>query len=285
MLGLIHLIAKLSSSIQKRILGGLRQAFPDQSEEWIQSIYKENLKVYARMAVDFEETPRMTDEHKEKKFTYEPSKVEYEKVCKDGGILILGHLGNWECNGIAITRLLETNRLHVLAKRQSNPISNNWIEKVRASFNAFLIYTDESPRIILSLLKKGDLVAFIADQDAGKNGMFLPFLGKLASTFLGPAVFARNTKVPVHFMWSRYNDDGTMVMGVQKIERPNLDPKKDSEEWEREFTYNWVSILEEKVKIHPSSYFWLHRRWKRQPADPDSVWRFWKDWKSKRNLT
>lgn len=275
-LGVIRFLSKISDTIPKRILGALHTAFPEAEDDFIPSIYRNNLKFLARMAVDFEEGPRMNENFKKEHFVYEPSQEKYAQMCQKGGILILGHLGNWETNGVAITRLLETNELYVLAKRQTNSLTNSWIEKTRGANNIKLIYTDESPRIILSLLKKGHLVAFIADQDAGKTGLFLPFLGKLASTFLGPAVFSRNTNVPIHFMWSRYREDGKIVFGFSPLEKPNLDPKNEPEEWEKEFTYRWVKLLEEKIKEHPTSYFWLHRRWKRQPENPKEVWEYWK---------
>ncbi|MCC5814161.1 MAG: lysophospholipid acyltransferase family protein [Leptospira sp.] len=284
--GIIHnvikFLAAVSSTIPKRIRGGLAIAFPNMEQNDIDKIYKENLKILARMAVDFEEGPRMTEGFMADHFDYEEGEEKFANVCKNGGMLILGHLGNWETNGVAITRLLKNSgvNLYVLAKRQTNLLTNSWIEKTRGAQSIKLIYTDESPRIILSLLKKGNLVAFIADQDAGKNGLFLPFLGKLASTYLGPAVFARNTKVPIHFMWSRYQENGKLVFGTQEITRPNLDPKEDAENWEKSFTYNWVKILESKVLEHPASYFWLHRRWKRQPENPQEVWDFWKKWES-----
>lgn len=280
-LRIIQVLASILKSIRRRIFSGLDQAFPDFSKEEKEKIYSDNLKVLARMAVDFEEGPRMHSGFIAEKFIYEPSREEYTKMVQNGGILVLGHLGNWETNGVAITQLLEQNELYVLAKRQSNPWTNAWMEKVRGGQKIKLIYTDESPRIILTLLRKGHLVAFIADQDAGKNGEFIPFLGKLASTFLGPAVFARSTAVPIHFMWSHYNESGQIIFGFQELSRPSWDSKKDPLLWEREFTYTWVRLLEEKVRQFPASYFWLHRRWKRQPQEPEKIWKYWEDWNKK----
>ncbi len=283
----VHFVLKflslIASTIPKRIKGGIQQAFSEMKTSDVEKIFRENLKITARMVVDFEEGPRMNDDFLKDKFLYEPSEEEFRKICRGGGILILGHLGNWETHGVGITRALrETGvELYVFSKRQSNRLTNDWIEKTRAKQNIKLIYTDESPRVALSLLKKGHLVAFIADQDAGKHGLFIPFLGKPASTFLGPAVFARSIDSPVHFMWSRYTPEGKLVLGTLPLERPAIDPKKDSDLWEKAFTYNWVKILEKKVLEHPASYFWLHRRWKRQPENPEEVLLFWKEFSAK----
>lgn len=275
---MIFFLSKIISSVSKRIYGGIHQAFPNLTNDKIEELYNENLRVLARMVVDFEEGPRMNEEFMKQKFIYEPSEEEYKKVVLGGGILVLGHLGNWETHGVAITRLLKGSgkELYVFSKRQSNLFTNDWIERTRGKQNIRLLYTDESPRKALSLLKQGHLVAFIADQDAGKDGLFVPFLGKLASTFLGPAVFARNTNCPIYFMWSRYTQEGKLVFGYQVLQKPNIDPKKDPEYWEKAFTFQWVKILESKVLEHPASYFWLHRRWKRQPENPEEILEFWK---------
>jgi KDO2-lipid IV(A) lauroyltransferase len=46
-------------------------------------------------------------------------------------------------------------------------------------------------------MKKGRMLGLVADQDGGYHGIFVPFLGKMASTPTGPAYFARKFKAPV----------------------------------------------------------------------------------------
>jgi hypothetical protein len=46
-------------------------------------------------------------------------------------------------------------------------------------------------RAAAKALKNGRVLGFFSDQDAGKSGVFIEFFGKMASTPLGLAVFAR----------------------------------------------------------------------------------------------
>jgi KDO2-lipid IV(A) lauroyltransferase len=78
----------------------------------------------------------------------------------------------------------------------------------------------------LIFLKKRNIVAFIADQDAGPNAPFFPFLGRFASTFQGPALFARITKAPVIFCFSYRNPEGRLSFYVEEFVGPSFDPNR-----------------------------------------------------------
>ncbi|TGM97739.1 lysophospholipid acyltransferase family protein [Leptospira dzoumogneensis] len=277
---IIRFLAKTTGATKKRIERHIRTAFPQISESKIQEYIFHNLRNLSHMANEFCEEPRMDQKFIDKWVTFLPDKETHTRLFEKGGILVLGHLGNWETMGVSICYTAPKNDLYVFAKRQSNPWSNAWIEKNRASQRIKLVYTDESPRKALTLLKQGKLVAFISDQDAGKTGSFFPFLGNMASTFLGPATFSRMTDVPILFCSSWYDKTGKLYFHVEEFEKPDLDPRKDPELWEREFTYKWVKRLEEEVYKHPGDYFWLHRRWHTKPENKEELDKFWKEFKS-----
>ncbi|EPG65512.1 lysophospholipid acyltransferase family protein [Leptospira wolffii] len=279
--GVVYLLGKLTGSIRNRIERHIRLAFPRKSEKEIQSLVLHNLRNLSHMANEFCEESRMNRRYVDEWVTLLPNSETHTRLFERGGILVLGHLGNWETMGVSVCYSAPKNDLYVFAKRQSNPWSNSWIEKNRATQRIKLVYTDESPRKALSLLKQGKLVAFISDQDAGKNGSFFPFLGRMASTFQGPATFARMTDAPIIFCSSWYDKKGKLYFYVEEFERPDMDPKKDPQAWEREFTYKWVKRLEEEVRKHPGDYFWLHRRWHTKPENEEELTRFWQDYESR----
>ena len=274
-------LGRFSKNARNRVLGNLRAAFPDESPEWHDRVARANFRNLGRLAAEFMHDPYVDDRFHDRWFVLKPDIATHRAAWARGGILVLGHLGNWEWKGVSITRN-GSNPLYVLAKRQTNPWSNDLIARVRGSQNIKLIYTDESPRIIFKLLKEKALLGFISDQDAGKNGVFVPFLNRLASTYQGPALFARKTDVPIYFLWSYHDEQRRLVFEIQEMERPDCDPK-DAEEWERQFTWNWVRLLETKVREHPEDYFWIHRRWHTKPENPEEIWRFWRDWQSKKS--
>ncbi|MCB1327546.1 MAG: lauroyl acyltransferase [Leptospiraceae bacterium] len=268
------ILGRLSSNARTRVAQNIKQAFPEKSTEWHEQIARQNFLNLGRMAAEFLQGPRINDRFFKKWFVLKPDAKTHKRCYDGGGILVLGHLGNWEWKGVAITRT-GSRDLYVLAKRQGNFWSNKWIEDTRGKQNIKLLYTDESPRAIFRLLKEKTLIGFISDQDAGKSGEFVPFLGRLASTYQGPALFARKADVPLYFLWSYHDEKRRLVYELQEFPRPNLDPRADPEAWDRAFTISWVKLLEEKIRLHPGDYYWIHRRWHTQPADPAAIWKSW----------
>ena len=261
---------RCSSEFRSRIEANLIHAFPEKDAAWRKGIAHANKLYLARMLSEFIQNPRVTDAFFRKWFVFDQGMEHFQKTLDQGGILILGHLGSWEWKGIAITHSTSA-PLYVLAKRQKNPWANAFIEKNRTCQDIKIIYTDESPKRILKLLKQGALVAFIADQDAGPDAPFYEFFHRLAATYHGPAFFARLSRAPLFFVWSYHDKDGRLHLDVENFEPPDLDPKADAEAWDREFTKQWVGLLEKKVREYPEDYYWLHNRWKSQPRDQKTV--------------
>jgi Kdo2-lipid IVA lauroyltransferase/acyltransferase len=272
---LTRCVAFLSPDFRARVHGNLARALPDLSLAERNALARENVFNLARMTNEFLGEPHMTPDFIERMIVYEPDMETVRRLLNRGGMLVLGHQGSWEFMGVGITHLCESAELHVFAKRQKNPWANEWIARMRATQNIKLIYTDESPRVALSLLKKKHLVAFIADQDAGSTGEFFPFFGRLASTFQGPAMFARMTDCPILFCWSWHDSESRLHFQLMELPRPTLDSKSDPAAWEREFTYKWVQLLESKVREHPGDYYWLHRRWHTRPKRPEELNAYW----------
>src|SRR5262249_60444581 len=54
-------------------------------------------------------------------------------------------------------------------------------------------------RELVRRLRAGRSIALLADQDAGRQGVFVPFLGRPASTATGPAWLSLATGAPIVF--------------------------------------------------------------------------------------
>jgi KDO2-lipid IV(A) lauroyltransferase len=106
---------------------------------------------------------------------------------------------------------------------------------------------------------EGKAVALVADQDAGRRGIFVPFLGRPASTFRGPARLALTCAVPLFFGAVVRVEDGYAAV-LEHIEAPTPGPDAEAE-----LTRRWVSRLQSRVERMPDQYFWFHKRWKTKP--------------------
>jgi KDO2-lipid IV(A) lauroyltransferase len=113
-------------------------------------------------------------------------------------------------------------------------------------------------------LKENRFVCLLADQDAGRDGLFVPLLGRDASTATGPASLALRSGAEMipGFILRRGGGRHHMV-----IEPPiALEAGVSPEEAVARATQRYVEILESYLKRYPDHWFWVHRRWKTRPA-------------------
>jgi len=184
-------------------------------------------------------------------------------------IVATGHLGNWELIGSYFAR--QGYPLKVFAKALHNPRLESVLLSTRRSLGFDVIYTGEGLKPALRHLREGGVLALVADQDARRAGVAIPFFGVPASTALGPAVFAYLARVPIVPVFAiRVGTMRHSCIVCPPIEPPVGEKREVVLEW---LTRAHVAALEAAVRQYPEQYFWFHRRWKtpveklaRQPA-------------------
>ena len=120
------------------------------------------------------------------------------------------------------------------------------------------------------LERRGNL-ALLGDQDAGKRGLFVPFFGQHASTFKSIALLALQHRAVIvvgyairlpddfsNYRWVRFEQGCEAVLDSEDYQGPNA---------VRELTTDYTRALERAILRAPEQYFWVHRRWKSQPAE------------------
>lgn len=257
----------LVAKVRKRTRANLRIAFPEASEARIDQLMRDAYCSIAKGSYDFYWSGRWTKEEVESRIQWEPESLRaFESAYRAGKgiVLVVGHLGNWEFVSHAI--MLRGMQLNAYAAIQVNTLANEMVEKIRKRFGAkfFAPRMMNSPDM-LRCLKKGEIAGFVADQNAGSRGFFVPFMGQLASTHKGPASYAALSGSEAFFGVGL--DQG---QGVYRIEMIPLGRCGRSESEILAFTARWVDILEKYIRMYPEQYFWMHNRWKSRPG-PDSI--------------
>jgi KDO2-lipid IV(A) lauroyltransferase len=117
---------------------------------------------------------------------------------------------------------------------------------------------------MMEVLREGGALGIIADQNAGDRGMFVPFFGKLASTYKSVGLLAMRQKVPIICGYAhRVGYDCQYEMGVEDIIEPD--------QWQNQpdplfyITARYMRAIEMMVRKAPKQYLWMHRRWKSRP--------------------
>lgn len=182
-------------------------------------------------------------------------------------IFLSGHYGNWE---VAVQILgIFGFRMGVVARRLDNPLLERWFAGFRSRFGHALIDKTGGSNAMVETLERGGCLCMLGDQDAGRQGMFVEFFGKPASTHRGIALLAL-----------RY-DAVILVGGARRLEKPNrewvwfeqfceeaIDPRElTSDDPEREILERYHRALERMILRAPEQYFWIHKRWKTQPGE------------------
>ena len=120
-----------------------------------------------------------------------------EALAEGHGVVVLtGHVGTWEWLSAAFT--LNGMPVTAIAKQQPNAEYSRVLDDLRATIHVE-IFTRGTSELLAAgrALKKGKILGFLADQDGGPGGAFIDFLGKTASTPMGPAVFSKRFNAPV----------------------------------------------------------------------------------------
>lgn len=181
---------------------------------------------------------------------------EEARARRKGVILALGHLGNWETCGVAFGMYI--GEVHSVARPLDNVFLNRYLERFRKQTGQRLIHKDNAARAMLDVLRKKGTLAILFDQDARHEGVFAPFFGRPASTVKSPAVLALRYGSPIVPL-NIFRENGRLYLRFT----PPIEPEGHTVE---SLTAECNRRLEEFIRQHPEQWFWLHRRWKTQPA-------------------
>jgi len=190
--------------------------------------------------------------------------LEHLDACRregKGALLVTGHLGNWELAGATLAA--HGYPTSYLIKSQANPYVDSLFNDIRRRLGIRVIRQGASVRQLVHAVRQGGFVGMVADQDAGRGGLFVEFLGPPASVFRGPAYFAYRLGCPILPGAIFRQADGMHRLTVAAPLFP--DPTWDEETAVRRLTEQHTRALARFIYQAPEQYFWVHRRWKTQP--------------------
>ncbi|MBI5155382.1 lysophospholipid acyltransferase family protein [Candidatus Poribacteria bacterium] len=179
-------------------------------------------------------------------------------------ICVTAHFGNWELLG-AYTSLMY--RPTSLSKPLHNPRVQRYLAESRQRHGLEILWTDAPslPRQIIKTIREGRVMTFLPDQDMRGEGIFVPFLGREASTTPAPAVFSIRQQVPLLPVY-------LLRLGITRhrlVIHPPIEPEgfepSDLNARIIEMTGRHTRVLEDMIRLYPAQYFWFHRRWKSTP--------------------
>jgi len=182
---------------------------------------------------------------------------------KGRGILLLsGHMGNFELLVASSPKAGIKKAYGIYRKFDFIPLERFMLE-MRQRFGVTMIATGGLSGTVDELLKNGNIVGSLFDQNAGTyNGVFADFFGRPACTKNSLAKIVLRTKAVVIPMFIMKKNDKYIMEFFSEVPLQTTGcPIKDIEN----NTQNYVSAIESMIKKCPEQYFWVHNRWKTKP--------------------
>ena len=249
---------------RQRALDNLRASFPDRSEEWIVRTGRRSFEQLVMLAIDVLFTPRLVTKHNWRRYSRFKN-AEHAKWLmheRKGLLMVTGHYGNFEIIGYMMG--LFGFDIYSIARPLDNKYLNRYLYGVRRRRGQKLIDKKGAAKLMPRIIAEGSTLGFIADQDAGKKGLFVDFFGRKASTYRSIGLLAIAYNLPIVVGYSRRIDSKFLFeLGVTRIIFPNEWVDKDDPlEW---VTAEYTRAIETFVREDPTQYWWLHRRWKTRP--------------------
>ena len=131
---------------------------------------------------------------------------------------------------------------------------------------ASAMFTREELRPALRHLKQGGLLWFAPDQDTRRgDSVFVPFFGRPAYSLTSTHQLARLSGAAVLGFAHVRHDDGSYTLRLTPAfeDFPSADATAD--------TARVMAAIETMIRAAPTQYLWIHRRFKRQPDQPDNA--------------
>ena len=179
-----------------------------------------------------------------------------------GVVVLTGHIGTWEWLSAAFT--LNGLPVTAIAKLQPNAEYSRVLDDLRATIHVEIFNRGTNElRAAGRALKEGKILGFLADQDAGPGGAFIKFLGKTASTPMGPAVFSRRFNAPVLPAFIIRKEDGRHLVKIGEV--MHFEDTGDTDADLLRFTEKMTKILEQTIREHPTQWLWFQKRWNTPP--------------------
>lgn len=249
-----------------RAIENLQNSFPEKDMLWIEQVGKKSFQHLVMLVVDIIFTTRLVRKDNWKQFSryINTERPRWMMKEKKGMLLLTPHYGNFEIIGYLLG--LFGFDIYSIARPIDNPFINKWLYDVREKRGQHIIDKRGATDILPQLVANGAVIGFIADQDAGKKGIFVDFFGRKASTYKSIGLLAITENLPLAVGVCR-QEFGKFFFEIECGRVITPDEWADKDDPLRWLTQEFSTQMELLIRKDPTQYWWVHRRWKHRPKD------------------
>jgi KDO2-lipid IV(A) lauroyltransferase len=175
-----------------------------------------------------------------------------------GAVITSAHMGAAEVASVLMQRFGVP--IFLITGRQSNPLVDGVLNEIRSSTGIPTVQRGSALlRSVVGRLKKGEVLAFLADLRVAPSGTVVDFLGADASVAPGMAKFAKQTGVPIFPLvtrrvgWTRHS-----LEFAAPVFPEDGAPKADDCQ---RMTQAVFDVYDRAIRETPEQWFWFNKRW------------------------
>jgi len=260
----ISLIIGTHLKVDKLAISNIRNALPELSELNRRNIINEmwlNLgriigEYYHICQYNLEQISAITNIDNDSK-----NNIALLKKNKNGGIIVSGHIGNWEVGPKAL--MARGIKINILYRPLNNPYVEHLTSNLRQKYGVKLIAKgNKGNKQIIQAIKNNEYVIILADQKI-TQGQPIKFFHDYANTSTFIAKIAMKYDVPIIMASVIRKKNSKFDITVNKpLYYKNLaEEKKDFNIIKFSAIIN--KTLEKWISKNPAQWFWVHDRWKK----------------------
>ena len=234
-------------------------AFPNWNMAEKKSLLHSCYRHYGMILADFFRLPKVKRENDTAIVNIPPESIKLFKQ-NQGGIILTGHLGNWEYIGPFLS--MRGIKCAGVAQIQHNSTSDVFFNELRKTDLMRIIPVDAGSKVMIRSIREGYYLGLISDQNAGRKGTKAQFFNSPVSVPKGAAAFHLKTNAPILLGFCILSMDFTYHLSFQELDMEGL--PENSNEAIVEINQRYSKLLEEAIRENPQQYFWFHRKWGRE---------------------
>lgn len=241
-----------------RLRNNLARVSPGLNAIELESLTRRAMRSYLRYWCDAFRLPVWSRERTLSTVTVHGQEFLDQAMAQGGCVVSLPHSGNWDHAGV--WAMMRGYHLVTVAEQLKPEAVFQKFLDYRTSLGMEVHALGRDPRLVAHLadsLRKGNLVALVADRDLSANGIEVQFFGAQAKMPAGPAALSIQTGaalVPAHV---RYDDTGIVITFYPPV-TSTLEARNEKI---ADLTQKAANAFAQGIAEHPVDWHMLQRIW------------------------
>ncbi len=253
----------IAKSERAKTISNLQAAFVDESLDRIERLGRSIFEHFGAAAAECVNVRKIHNMPAFMELTPESRKVLDDTLAQGKGVVFVsGHCGNWELMARSLAGLGYP--INTIGKKSYDPRFTRMMERFREEGAVRTIWrgSDDVMQRMKVVLRRGEIMGLLIDQDTRVAGVFVPFFGRPAFTPNAAAYLAKMSGAPIVCGFNHRNGPNGYKIVIESFEPSTQNDPEAAVFYD---TAGLTARIENHIRKHPSEWVWMHGRWKTRP--------------------